>query len=192
MGSGSTGNGQLTDGSQQSDSDLAWRRELEQFIEPWFGPTDKPMKRPDERPNRLKSTSMKPSPDHDAMRRTQWVVSFVGIALTAGAWGMQGMAWALGTLVGACLASMNLWVLARSVSRLLAGRSGSWAAVAGAKFLALLALTYLALNHPLINPVAFSLGLCALPLGIVLAGLFVAPPALDDEAAVPTAESDHA
>ena len=125
------------------------------------------------------------------MRRTQWVVSFVGIILTAGAWGMQGLVWSLGTFVGACLASMNLWVLARSVSQLLKGRSGSWAAVAGAKFLALLGLTYLALNHPLINPIAFSLGLCALPLGIVFAGLFVAQPASDDEAAS-AAESDHA
>lgn len=125
------------------------------------------------------------------MRRTLMVVSFVGVILTGLVWGTQGLDWALGTFVGACLASMNLWVLARSVSRLLAGRSGSWAAVAGGKFLALLGLTYLALNHPLINPLSFSLGLCALPLGIVFAGLFVAQPALDDEAA-PAAESDHA
>ncbi|HXS16005.1 MAG TPA: ATP synthase subunit I [Polyangiaceae bacterium] len=125
------------------------------------------------------------------MRRTQWVVWGVGIILTVGAWGVQGLGWALGTFVGGLLASMNLWVLARSVSRLLAGRSGSWAAVAGAKFLALLGLTYLALKHPSIDPLSFTLGLCALPLGIVFAGLFVAPPASDDEVA-PAAETDHA
>lgn len=138
---------------------------------------------------------MKRNPDSDAIRNTQWVVWGAGAILTVFGWAWQGGRFALGTGLGALLAGSNFWVLARSVSRLLQGVSASWAAVAGSKFLVLLGATYLALHSPHVDPLAFTLGICALPLGIVLAGVFVARPTdSDPDHVLPSSsvKSDHA
>jgi hypothetical protein len=73
--------------------------------------------------------------------------------------------------VGAGMAYANLAVLARSVSRLLGGAGGSWAAVFVLKFGALLALTYLLIDRELVSPLGLALGFGALPLGVTVGGL---------------------
>jgi hypothetical protein len=114
---------------------------------------------------------MKPNSDENAMRRTHVAVGLVGVSLALAAWFWGGRALALGTAVGATVAALNLWVLARTVRNLLSGLSMSWGAVAAGKFLILMAVTYLALNSSFLSPLGFALGVGALPLGIVIAGL---------------------
>jgi len=118
---------------------------------------------------------MKPNPDEDALRPTYRMVGLVGVLLSACAWIWGNAALGFSAAVGAGLATANLWVLARTVRNLLIGSSPSWGGVAALKFLALLGITYLALNNQHIDALGFALGIFALPLGIVIAGLLFPP-----------------
>ncbi len=109
------------------------------------------------------------------MQRTHRAVWVVGGVLTCVAYYLGDGVLALSAFVGAVLAGLNLLVLARTVRNLLDGLSASWGAVAAAKFMLLLGATYLALSSDYIDALGFTLGLAALPFGIVLSSVFLTP-----------------
>lgn len=115
--------------------------------------------------------------DDRELLRSYWAVSGAGVVLSVGVGVTWGPAWAVGALVGALIATANLYVLARSVSGLLAGQSRPWGIVVALKFVVLLALTFVLLGSGWVSPLALALGFAALPLGIVIATLL--PPRSD-------------
>lgn len=110
-------------------------------------------------------------PSHDpGLRQTYTMVAIVGALLAVSGFAFAGTAFFISTALGAAIAFANLVVLARSVSRLLSGGRGSWAAVFLLKFAALFLLTYLLIDRGLVQPLGLALGFGALPLGVVIGG----------------------
>ena len=121
-----------------------------------------------------------------AMKRTHLAVGAVGAALSLAALSFYGVFAAASVGVGAIVASLNLYVLSRTVHNMLDGRSLSWGGVAFVKFTVLLAVTYGLINGGLVQPLALAVGFGALPFGILLAGAFGVP------AQPASAKTDHA
>ena len=119
---------------------------------------------------------------------------FVGALFVVAAFGYFSGRAAFSVFCGAAIASLNLWVLSRSVSNLLSGQSSGWAAAAAFKFVALLALVYLLLQSGAVGTIGLAVGFGALPLGILLAGVFGTPqePSSLSATRPKNAESDHA
>jgi hypothetical protein len=106
-------------------------------------------------------------------------VALCGGALTLGAWILVGSRAALSVAVGAVLAAVNLWALARIVSALLPdgasaarpGGAGRWALLALLKMFALFAAVWLLMRYELVSPLAMLVGFGALPVGIAIGSL---------------------
>ncbi len=121
------------------------------------------------------------------MKRTHQTVAVIGLVLALASTSWAGLSFGGSVAVGALVASVNLYVLSRSVHKLVDGASPSWAVVAGLKFIVLLGVTYVLIDSGIIKPLALAVGFGALPLGILLAGLLGATP----QTAV-AAKTDHA
>lgn len=105
------------------------------------------------------------------LRATLWSVAICGAVLTlASPWlfGSRGM---LGVALGALIAALNLWALARVVRALLGGAGLPWIVLGGFKLLGLLALVGLLLKLGVTTMLPLGFGYAALPLGIVLSQL---------------------
>ncbi len=112
-------------------------------------------------------------PNHDSgLRQTYMTVASVGALLTVSGFAFAGIEFCLSTALGATIAFVNLVLLSRSVSRVLAGGRTTWAALFVVKFAALLLLTYLLIDRGLVVPLGLALGFGALPLGVVLGGFW--------------------
>lgn len=136
------------------------------------------------------------NPSDPTLRRSYGTVALTGVAIVVALLGLGHSSEALGALAGSLLGLANLYTLARAVSALLEGRGASWGFVVLVKFIVLLGIAYLLLAHASLSPLGFSVGLGALPLGIVIATLMRAPaePPGSPKAAIPPfeSESDHA
>jgi hypothetical protein len=101
-------------------------------------------------------------------------IAVVGLLLTLGATFGFGLRHGLGVLVGASLATLNLWSLKRIGAGIFseAGRKRRLWGVAGAlKFMALAGLMVALLALHVVQPIAFVIGYGALPIGITLGSL---------------------
>jgi hypothetical protein len=103
----------------------------------------------------------------------------VGVAASIAGLSFFGPFVGFSVLVGATVASANLYVLSRTVRGMVEGGGSSWAGVALLKFLVLLAVTYGLIHYQFVGPLALAVGFGALPFGILLAGTFAAPRADD-------------
>jgi ATP synthase I chain len=121
------------------------------------------------------------------LRRTMIAVAVLGAAMAVFAFGYFGVKEGLSVLAGTLVATANLFVLARSVAKLLGGGSPAWAGVAFLKFVVLLAATFVLVRSPFIDALGLAVGFGALPLGIFVAGTSRIPDAPSLEK-----ETDHA
>ncbi|NLE86182.1 MAG: hypothetical protein GX607_07275 [Myxococcales bacterium] len=116
---------------------------------------------------------------HDdlTLRRTFGAVAACGLGIAALAALGLGVSWGLSVVAGAALALGNLWALSRAVQNLVRGDGPAlpWTLVSVLKFFALLAVTWVLVRSPQLQPLGVALGFGSLPLGIVFGGLFQAP-----------------
>ena len=116
---------------------------------------------------------------HDdlAMRRAFGAVAACGFGVAALAAFGFGITWGLSAAAGAAIALGNLWVLSRAVQNLMRpeGAALPWTLVAVFKFVALLAVTWVLVRNPHVQPLGIALGFGALPLGIVFGSVLQAP-----------------
>jgi hypothetical protein len=115
----------------------------------------------------------RPAPLDPRLRTAILTVAVVGVGLTGGAVSLFGasVAWSVG--VGAALATLNLWALARVIT----GRGTSEApgrrqgVLAALKMLGLIAVVWLLMRHGVTAPIPMVVGLGSLPIGIVIGSL---------------------
>lgn len=114
------------------------------------------------------------TPVDQTLRATYRFVGGAGLAITVITAGIGGGRAALGAAVGAVLATLNLWVFAQVVRAFLERRetSAPWAIVAALKLVLLLGAVFVIVRTGYVSPAALGIGYGALPVGIVLAGLF--------------------
>lgn len=114
------------------------------------------------------------TPVDKTLRATYVFVGGAGAAITALTAALGGGRAALGAAIGALLATLNLWVFAQVVRAFLERRetSAPWAVVAALKLVLLLGAVFLIVRTGYVSPAALGIGYGALPVGIVLAGLF--------------------
>jgi hypothetical protein len=113
------------------------------------------------------------------MRRSIVAVSITGGVLSLAALLFFGLTTALSVGMGAALAAVNLWVLARIVAALLpAGRAGAraqskaaWGLLAMIKLFGLIAVVWLLMRHGIVSPIPMVFGFGALPIGIAIGSL---------------------
>jgi uncharacterized membrane protein len=112
------------------------------------------------------------SNDDQALRRAFFAVAACGVVLSIVVGFFFGWKLFFGALVGAFVAVANLWLLARTVQKLLAptGAKAQWALLAVTKFVALLGCVYFLVSSDALSPLGLAIGFGALPLGIVFAG----------------------
>lgn len=134
------------------------------------------------------------TPSDPTLRRAYFAVALSGAVASLGLLSVGLAAEALGTLAGALLGLGNLYTLARAVSALLEGRGASWGFVVFVKFVTLLGIAYALLVHGELSALGFSVGLGALPVGIVIATFLpAASPVASSSSAPPFKnETDHA
>jgi hypothetical protein len=113
------------------------------------------------------------------MRRSIVAVACTGAAMAVVALFTFGLWSAFSVAVGAAIAAVNLWVLARVIANVLpsdaegarAQSRAAWGLVAALKMLGLLAVVWLLMRHGVVSPLAMVAGLSALPIGIAIASL---------------------
>lgn len=134
------------------------------------------------------------------------MVALVGAVLGFGGLSFFGLRPGLSALAGASIASVNLFVLSRTVQKMVQGAGASWAGVALTKFFVLMLVTYGLIQSGIVEPFGLAVGFGALPLGILLAGILPAEtmpaqampaqtmraPSLPSETFDPHVKSDHA
>jgi hypothetical protein len=108
-------------------------------------------------------------PVDPTLRRAFVAVALAGAALSCGALAAYGARVGLGTLAGALVAWVNLWLLSLTVGRVLAQQSGA-IPLALVKLSGLLLVTYALVRVVGLDVLALAVGFGALPLGIVAAG----------------------
>ena len=111
------------------------------------------------------------SEEEQQLRATLWAVALCGVLLTLASPFVLGQRGMLGVALGALIAGLNLWALARVVRALLAGAGLPWVVLGGLKLLGLLALVGLILKLGVTTLLPLGFGYAALPLGIVLSQL---------------------
>lgn len=99
--------------------------------------------------------------------------AIAAIAMTLVAAVVQGPGWAVGTLIGGVLATLNLIVFARIAVGFVSqgGKGAPWAVIGGIKLLGLFAAVYVILSRGEVSALAFILGYGALPIGISLGSI---------------------
>jgi ATP synthase I subunit len=109
------------------------------------------------------------SPD---LRASFIAVAACGAALALGALVLFGRKAAMSVGIGAVVAEVNLWTLARIVSAMLRDeRAGVWTSVAFLKMLALFVVVGLLMRYPVVAPLSMIVGFGALPIGIAIGSL---------------------
>ncbi|HLK35802.1 MAG TPA: hypothetical protein VKU41_03545 [Polyangiaceae bacterium] len=114
-------------------------------------------------------------------------VALSGAVLALGALAFFGAREGFSAAVGAALATVNLWALARVVAELLppapaagsasappapaAKAAGPWTLVGLLKMLGLLAIAWLLMRHGVVAPLAMLIGFGALPIGIAIGSI---------------------
>jgi hypothetical protein len=111
-------------------------------------------------------------------------VALTGATFALAALALFGLSAAVSVAVGAGLATVNLWALARIVAALLPdeadgptggsrGASGSvaWALLGIVKMFALFAVVWLLMRHGFVSAVPMLVGFGALPIGIAIGSL---------------------
>jgi hypothetical protein len=112
----------------------------------------------------------------DARMRTSIAsVAVCGATLALGTFLLLDRGSAGSVAVGSFIAVANLWTLARVVSASLRGmrkrRSASWVPLAVLKTGGLFAVVWLLLRYGGVTPIAMTIGLAALPIGIAIGSL---------------------
>lgn len=111
---------------------------------------------------------METNHDDKVLMRTQLSVLGMGALLCLFSLVLFGSTAWFSTAVGVAIASLNLLVLSKTVQHMVQGGGGSWAVIAGVKFLVLLGVTYLLIDSRLVTPLGLALGFGALPFGILV------------------------
>lgn len=135
---------------------------------------------------------MEKTPDDTAMRRAHLTVALVGVTFGLVGFVFFGVRAGSSVVAGATIASINLIVLSRTVQKMVEGAGASWAGVALAKFLVLMAITYGLIESGLVQPLGLAVGFGALPLGILIAGTLGAASDHRPVDIDPNVKSDHA
>jgi hypothetical protein len=123
------------------------------------------------------------------MRASLGGVAAVGLALTAGAWLVFDLSTAFGVGVGAGIATVNLWALARIIGALMpTGRGGAraqslagWSLLLVLKLLGLIGAVWLLMRHGVVSPLPLVVGYGSLPFGIAIGALVGDRSAPDEE-----------
>jgi FtsH-binding integral membrane protein len=114
--------------------------------------------------------------ERDATMNAAYVsVAISGAALLVGAGVLFGVRASSGVALGVVLAVSNLWVLERLVRAYLDSERGRWAIVALVKAAAIFGMVALLVKSGAVDVGALTGGYGALPLGIVIAGLWPQP-----------------
>jgi hypothetical protein len=129
-------------------------------------------------PHETEEIDEKPTSGLDARARTALVgVAAFGAMLAAGAWAVFGGRMALSVAVGAAIAALNLYGLARILGGIVVARtegdpgSGMWGIFAIVKVFALFGGVWLLMSAHLVDPLALVVGWGALPIGIAAGSL---------------------
>ena len=118
-----------------------------------------------------------PTSGQTSQSRTGLRASFVGtavcgVALALGALVISGPKAAISTSIGAIVAELNLWALARTVSALLRNpQPAIWIWIGPLKMLALFAVVGLLMRYAVPSPLSMVIGFGALPMGIAIVPL---------------------
>lgn len=112
-----------------------------------------------------------PSDEDQSLRSALWAIALTGAVLTLASPFLLGRDGVLGVALGALLAALNLWALARVVRALMNGAGLPWVLLGGTKLLGLLALVALILKFEITTLIPLAIGYGALPLGIVFSQL---------------------
>jgi hypothetical protein len=103
-------------------------------------------------------------------------IALFGAAFSLAAVLVYGVQIAAGVLLGAVIAVVNFWALARLVPLLFRQRrAGAWAVVEALKMVGLVVLVWLIIRSGWIDALALAAGYGALPLGITVGSLFAPP-----------------
>jgi ATP synthase I chain len=105
------------------------------------------------------------------MRAPLVAVCVAGVVLTAGALVFGGLRTGFSTGIGASIAAINLWVLARVVG---GADSARWRTVALLKMLGLFGGVWALLTYHLVDPIPLVVGLGALPIGLTTGSMLSA------------------
>jgi hypothetical protein len=109
-----------------------------------------------------------------SMRAAILSVFGCGMCFVVAGAALYGLRAGLGVLLGALLATLNLWVFARVgqafVSR--AGNTAPWSVVAVLKLVLLFGGVWVVLKTEVVSPLALAAGYAALPFGVTFASLF--------------------
>jgi hypothetical protein len=114
--------------------------------------------------------------DRDAtLTAAYFGVAGSGALLMIGAGVVFGLGWTAGVALGVVLALSNLWVLERLVRGYLDSEGGRWTVVAVVKAAAILAVVAILMKLGVVTVAPLAAGYGALPIGIVIAGLWPMP-----------------
>jgi hypothetical protein len=113
------------------------------------------------------------------MRVAITAVAITGSVEAVAAAAFVGLEAAASVALGAALAVINLWALARIVVALLPDDSATaatqsrvaWAILAAVKMVGLLAVSWLLMRHGVVSPLPMLVGFLALPIGIAIGSL---------------------
>lgn len=175
-----------------SASVLDLQQELAPSTERCNKRTAKQIVKPNRHEKSAKITSMEKTPEDSAMRRAHVAVALTGVVFCLCAVSFFGVRAGLSVLAGAAIASINLLVLARTVTKMVEGAGASWAGVALIKFLVLMAVTYGFIDSGIVEPLGLAVGFGALPFGILLATTFGHAPEGERVEIETNVKSDHA
>jgi hypothetical protein len=119
-------------------------------------------------------------PALDPRLRTAIVsVAVVGVGLSVAAVSLFGLSVAWSVAIGAAIAALNLWALARIMVPMLPtdeasarpGKRGRHALAAILKMLGLVGGVWLLMRHGVVSPIPMVVGFGSLPIGIVIGSL---------------------
>jgi len=114
--------------------------------------------------------------DASGVASALWAVFLSGVIATVGAGVIGGGRALLGVLLGAVLATANLWVIARIGRAFISGSARlPWSLVALAKFSVLFGVVFVVVSRGMVDMLMLLVGYGALPIGIVLAQLRSVP-----------------
>jgi hypothetical protein len=105
------------------------------------------------------------------MRGPLVAVCVAGVVLTGGALVLGGLQTGISTGIGAAIAGLNLWVLARVVG---GTESAGWRTVGLLKMLGLFGGVWLLLTYHVVDPIPLVVGLGALPIGLTTGSMLSA------------------
>jgi hypothetical protein len=110
-----------------------------------------------------------------------WAVALAGVVLALAAAFLFGRGAVVSSLIGSALAVANLWSIGRMVRGFLGGAGArAWGPLGMLKLLLLFAVLGVIVKQGFADVLPLAFGYAALPVGIVLAQLRVAPPVREE------------